>query len=166
MIDFNRLTDYTKEIIYSAQQIMFRYNNSQLEPIHIMLAISEDTEGIAKDYCQELKINNDNFKHQIVNEITRLPQIQNPNPNQQLYISTSANRMLDIAQEQADALKDSFISIEHILMAMTELDGSIIKQILNNNKVTKESILNVMKKVRGNRKVDCKNAEDSYKALE
>ena len=166
MIDFNRLTDYTKEIIYSAQQIMYRYKNSQLEPIHIMLAITEDNEGIAKDYCSELKIDNDNFKHQLVNEIASLPQVQTTNPNQQLYISQMTNNMFDIAQENADSLKDSFISIEHILMAMTELTGSKIQQILNNNKITKNSILNAMKKVRGNRKVDSKNAEDSYKALE
>ncbi len=166
MIDFNRLTDYTKEIIYSAQQIMYRYKNSQLEPIHIMLAITEDNEGIAKDYCSELKIDNDNFKHQLVNEISSLPQVQTTNPNQQLYISQMTNNMFDIAQENADSLKDSFISIEHILMAMTELTGSKIQQILNNNKITKNSILNAMKKVRGNRKVDSKNAEDSYKALE
>ena len=127
MIDFNRLTDYTKEIIYSAQQIMYRYKNSQLEPIHIMLAITEDNEGIAKDYCNELKIDNDNFKHQLVNEISSLPQVQTTNPNQQLYISQMTNNMFDIAQENADSLKDSFISIEHILMAMTELTGSKIQ---------------------------------------
>ena len=134
MIDFNRLTDYTKEIIYSAQQTMYRYKNSQLEPIHIMLAIAEDNEGIAIDYCKELKIDNDNFKHQLVNEISNLPQIQNSNPNQQLYLSQMTNNMLDIAQENANSLKDSFISIEHILMAMTELNNSKIQQILNNNK--------------------------------
>ena len=166
MIDFNRLTDYTKEIIYSSQQIMYRYKNSQLEPIHIMLAIAEDAEGIAKDYCSELKIDNDNFKHQLVNEISSLPQVQTTNPNQQLYISQMTNNMFDIAQEKADSLKDSFISIEHILMAMTELNGSKIQQILSNNNVNKNSILNAMKKVRGNKKVDSKNAEDSYKALE
>ena len=166
MIDFNRLTDYTKEIIYSSQQIMYRYKNSQMEPLHIMLAIAEDTEGIAKDYMQELKLNNDNFIHQIVNEISSLPQIQSSNPNQQLYLSQMTNNMFDIAQEEANSLKDSFISIEHILMAMTELTGSKIQQILNNNKVNKNSILNAMKKVRGNKKVDSKNAEDSYKALE
>ena len=166
MIDFNRLTDYTKEIIYSAQQVMFRYKNSQLEPVHIMLAIAEDNEGISKDYCKELKIDNDNFKHQIVNEIATLPQVQTTNPNQQVYMSQVTNTMFDMAQENADSIKDSFISIEHILMAMTELSGSKIQQILNNNKVTKNSILNAMKKVRGNRKVDSKNAEDSYKALE
>ncbi len=166
MIDFNRLTDYTKEIIYSAQQIMYRYKNSQLEPLHILLAIAEDNEGISKDYCDELKINNDNFKHQIVNEITTLPQVQSTNPNQQLYISQSSNTLFDTAQETADSLKDSFISIEHILMAMTELTGSKVQQILQNNRVDKNTILNAMKKIRGNRKVDCKNAEDSYKALE
>ncbi len=166
MIDFNRLTDYTKEIIYSAQQIMYRYKNSQLEPVHIMLAIAEDSCGIAKDYCSELKINNDNFKHQLVNEISSLPQIESQNINQQLYLSQMTNQMFDLAQETADSLKDSFISIEHILMAMTELSGSRIQQIFNNNRITKDSILNAMKKVRGNRKVDSKNAEDSYKALE
>lgn len=166
MIDFNRLTDYTKEIIYSAQQIMYRYKNSQMEPLHIMLAITEDTDGIAKDYCDELKINNDNFRHKIVNEISQLPQVQSSNPNQQLYLSQTTNTMFDMAQDAADNLKDSFISIEHILMAMTELTGSKIQQLLNNNRIDKNSILNAMKKVRGNRKVDSKNAEDSYKALE
>ena len=166
MIDFNRLTDYTKEIIYAAQQTMYRYKNSQMEPIHIMLAISEDNDGIAKDYCKELKIDTDNFRHQLVNEISSLPQVQNASPNQQLYLSQMTNNMFDMAQENADSLKDSFISIEHILMAMTELTNSKIQQILNNNKITKNTVLNAMKKVRGNRKVDSKNAEDSYKALE
>jgi ATP-dependent Clp protease ATP-binding subunit ClpB len=166
MIDFNRLTDYTKEIIYSAQQIMYRYNNSQMEPVHIMLAIAEDKKGIAKDYCKELKIDSDNFKHQLVNEISLLPQVQTSNPNQQLYLSQTTNSMFDMAQENANNLKDSFISIEHILMAMTELENTPVYRVFKSNGITKNTVLNAMKKVRGNRKVDSKNAEDSYKALE
>ena len=166
MIDFNRLTDYSKKIIYASQQVMATFNNSQMEPIHIMLAICEDEEGIAKDYCEALKINTDKFKHQLVNEISSLPQIQNYNSNQQLYLSQMTNKMFDMAQEIADSLKDSFISIEHILIAMTELNGSKIQQVLKNNHIDKNTILNVMKKIRGNNKVDSKNAEDSYKALE
>jgi ATP-dependent Clp protease ATP-binding subunit ClpB len=131
-----------------------------------MLAIAEDNEGIAKDYCSELKINNDNFKHQLVNEISQLPQVQSVNPNQQVYMSEMTNNMFDMAQENANTFKDSFISIEHILVAMTELSGSKIQEILNKNRVNKSSILNAMKSIRGNNKVDSKNAEDSYKALE
>ncbi len=166
MIDFNRLTDYSKKIIYASQQVMATFNNSQMEPIHIMLAICEDEEGIAKDYCEALKINTDKFKHQLVNEISSLPQIQSYNSNQQLYLSQMTNKMFDMAQEIADSLKDSFISIEHILIAMTELNCSKIQQVLKNNHIDKNTILNVMKKIRGNNKVDSKNAEDSYKALE
>ncbi len=164
MIDFNRLTDYTKEIIYGAQQVMYRYKNSQLEPVHIMIAILEDNEGISKDYCSELKINNDKFRHNLVNIVSELPQIQTS--NQQLYLSYLTSQLLDSAQEIANSLKDSFISIEHILMAMAELSGSRIQQILENSNVNKNTILNAMKKVRGNKKVDSKNAEDSYRALE
>ena len=166
MIDFNRLTDYSKKIIYASQQVMATFNNSQMEPVHIMLSICEDEEGIAKDYCSELKINTDKFKHQLVNEISSLPQIQSYNSNQQLYLSQMTNKMFDMAQEIADSLKDSFISIEHIMIAMTELNGSKIQQVLKNNHIDKNTILNVMKKIRGNNKVDSKNAEDSYKALE
>ena len=148
MIDFNRLTDYTKEIIYSAQQIMYRYKNSQMEPLHIMLAITEDNDGIAKDYCEELRIKNDSFTHELVNEISALPQIQSSNPNQQLYLSQTTNTMFDIAQENADNLKDSFISIEHILMAMTELENSKIKDILNKKRIDKNTVLSGFKKCR------------------
>ena len=69
-------------------------------------------------------------------------------------MSQTTNNLFDMAQETADNLKDSFISIEHILIAMTELTGSKIQQILNKNKVDKNSILNAMKKVRGNKKVE------------
>jgi len=166
MIDFNRLTDYTKEIIYSSQQIMTRYRNSQLEPVHIMLAIAEDTEGTAHDYCRELKIDNDNFKHKLVSAVSELPQMQSANPNQQLYLSSNTNLLFDKAQESADSIKDSFISIEHILIAMTELSNTKLQAVLNTSGVTKASILNAMKKIRGSRTADSKNAEDSYKALE
>lgn len=166
MIDFNRLTDYTKEIIYSSQQIMTRYRNSQLEPVHIMLAIAEDTEGTAHDYCRELKIDNDNFKHKLVSAVSELPQMQSANPNQQLYLSSNTNLLFDKAQESADSIKDSFISIEHILIAMTELSNTKLQTVLSTSGVTKASILNAMKKIRGSRTADSKNAEDSYKALE
>lgn len=166
MIDFNRLTDYTKEIIYSSQQIMYRYNNSMLEPLHIMLAITEDTEGISKDYCRELGISGDNFKHKIVNAVGNLPKIQSVNPDRQLYLSQNTNKIFDDAREIANTLKDSYIGIEHLLIAMSELSGSEIQKILNDAKVNKSAVLNVMKKIRGSNKSDSANAEDSYKAIE
>lgn len=166
MIDFNRLTDYTQQIIFFAQQLMYKYHNTQMEPVHIMFAIVEEKEGIAKDFSEELKINTDNFKNRLVSEISKFPQIETVSPSQQLYLSSATIQLLDLAQQQAENLKDSFISIEHILIAMTELEGSTIKTVLLENRINKEIILKAMKKIRGASKVDSKNAEDAYKALE
>ena len=166
MIDFNRLTDYTKEIMYSAQQSMYRYNNSQMEPEHLVLAMLEDEKGICRDYFQEMRVNLDALKKQILERISTFPQVQSSNPNQQLYLTMDTNKLLDNADEIANSLKDSYISIEHILMAISELNGTKIQSIFLSNRITKDSILNAMKKIRGNRKADSKNAEDQYKALE
>ena len=166
MIDFNRLTDYTKEIMYSAQQSMYRYNNSQMEPEHLVLAMLEDEKGISKDYFIELRVNTDVLKKQILERISTFPQVQSSTPNQQLYLSNDTNRLLDLADETANNLKDSYISIEHILLAMSELSGSKIQSIFQADGITRDSVLKAMKKIRGNRKADSKNAEDQYKALE
>ena len=166
MIDFNRLTDYTKEIMYSAQQSMYRYNNSQMEPEHLVLAMLEDEKGIANDYFREMRVNVDVLKKQVLERISTFPQVQSSTPNQQLFLSMDTNKLLDSADEVATNMKDSYISIEHILIAMSELSGTKIQTIFQSDRITKDAILNAMKKIRGNRKADSKNAEDQYKALE
>ncbi len=166
MIDFNRLTDYSKQIIYSAQQIMAKYKNSQMIPEHIALAILEDNEGISKDFTSELRLNKGNLKSELLNNIEQQPKISNLSSAQQLYLSNETNMLLDIASQEADKLKDDFISIEHILLAMTRLDNSQIQIILKKSGINFETILKAMKKIRGNKSVNSKNAEDQYKALE
>ena len=166
MIDFNKLTDYTKQIIYSAQQIMARYHNSLMTPQHLMLAILEDEEGISLDFSNELKLNKGTFKSDIINNIEQQPKISNMSSAQQLYLSNETNILLDIASQEAEKLKDEYISIEHILLAMTKLDNSVIQSLMKKSSINWETILRAMKKVRGNKSVNSKNAEEQYKALE
>ena len=164
MIDFNRLTDYTQQIIYASQQAMARFHNSQMTPEHIALAIIEDNDGIAKDYTEELGLNK--IKPDLLNAIEQQPKLSGMSSSQQLYLSNETNLMLDMASAEADKLKDEFISIEHILIAMTKLDNSNIQQMLKKIGVNTETILKAMKKTRGNKTVNSKNAEEQYKALE
>lgn len=166
MIDFNRLTDYTQQMMFFAQQLMHQYHNTQMEPVHIMLAITEEKEGVAKEYVKELKIDSDAFKNRITSEIQKFPQVETVSGSQQLYLSSQTIQLFDLAKQASENLKDSFISIEHILIAMTDLEGSTIKSILSEYKIGKETILKAMKKIRGHSKVDSKNAEDAYQALE
>lgn len=165
MLDFDKFTNYSQEIISSANALMGSYKNPQMEPEHIMLAMIKDN-GIIKDYLTELKLLNQGFINKIVSKIESLPKLSGPVNSQGLYLSQETMRLLELAMEESKKLKDDFVSIESILLAMTELDNSNIKELLNANDVTSSSILKIMKDIRGNNKVDTKNAEENMKALE
>ena len=165
MLDFDKFTDYSQEIISSANAIMGEYRNSQMTPEHIMLAMIK-ADGIIKDYLTELNLLNQGFINKIVSKIESLPKLSGPVNSQGLYLSQETMRLLELSMDESKKLKDEFVSIESILLAMTELDNSDIKSLLNSNGVTSSSILKIMKDIRGNSKVDTKNAEENMKALE
>lgn len=165
MVDFEKFTNYSQEILSSSGAIMNEHKNSELQPEHIMLAMIKD-DGIIKDYLTELKILNQGFINKVVSTIKSFPTISGPPNTQQMFLSTNTYKLLDIAKAEADKFKDEYIGIESILLAMTLLDNSNIQQILKESGVTPNSVLNAMKKIRGNKKVDNKNAEENMKALE
>ena len=165
MADFNRFTNYTQEILSSASAIMNEHKNSELQPEHIMLAMIKDN-GISKDYLEELKLLNQNFINKIIGTIKNFPTISGPPNTQQLFLSTQTYRLLDLALDESEKLKDEYVSIEMILLGMTKLDNSEIQKTLQTFGITYNKILNTMKKIRGNKKVDNKNAEENMKALE
>ncbi len=165
MINFEKFTNYSQEIIFAANAKKDYYKNSEVQPEHIVMAMIED-KGIAKDYLEELKLLNQNFINQIVSRIKEYPTLSGVAAGQQVFLSRDTNALLEIATQEAENLKDEFIGIECILIAMTKLEGSYIKDLLKRNGVDTNSVLNAMRKIRGNKKVDTKNAEENMKALE
>ncbi len=166
MINFEKFTNYSQEIIFAANAKKDFYKNTEVQPEHIMLAMIED-KGIAKDYLQELKLLNQNFINQIVSKIKEFPTVAVGNASQQVFLSRDTNALLEIATQEAQTLKDEFIGIECILIAMTKLEGGVnITELLKRFGVNSNSVLQAMKKIRGNKKVDNKNAEENMKALE
>ncbi len=164
MPKFEKFTNYSQELLNSAGAIMQAHKNSEMQPEHIMLAMIKDN-GIIKDYLTELKLLNQSFIDKVVGAVNSFPTISGP-PSGQIFLSNKTYQLLDIAEQQAEEMKDDFISVESILLAMTKLDGSDIQQILCGFGVDSNKVLNVMKKIRGNKKVDNKNAEENMKALE
>ena len=164
MPDFNKFTNYSQELLNSAGAIMQANKNSEMQPEHIMLAMIKDS-GAIKDYLTELKLLNQGFIDKIVSVIKSFPTIAEP-PSGQVFLSAKTYQLLDIAGQTAEEFKDEYISAESILLAMTKLDNSPIQLLLRNYNVDTNKVLNVMKKIRGNKKVDNKNAEENMKALE
>ena len=165
MVDINRFTNYSQELLSSANALVNSNKNTEMQPEHIMLAMIKDN-GIIKDYLGELRLLTQSFIDRIVSAVKSFPTISGLQNSQQLFLSQETNRLLDLSDEIANELKDEFISVEDILLAMTRLDNSNIQKILSDFRVNPNTVLNAMKKIRGNKKVDNKNAEENMKALE
>ena len=165
MIDLNQLTQRTQNILFQAQQIMLENNNSQIDDEHVLMSILNDNDEISKEYVKDLKMNQ-NFKSKVQELIDKKPKISQMMNSQQLYLSQNTINLFENAKNEAEKLHDSFISVEHLLLSLTQTTNVPLLNIINNYGITKDKILSVMKKVRGNNKVDSQNAEEKYKALE
>ena len=165
MINFEKFTNYSQEIIFAANAKKDFYKNTEVQPEHIVMAMIED-KGIAKDYLEELHLLNQHFINEVVAKIKSYPTISSPSNSQQVFLSRETNSLLEIATQEAENLKDEFVGIECILIGLTKLDNSFIKDLMAKQGVNTNKVLSAMKKIRGNKKVDTKNAEENMKALE
>ncbi len=166
MIDFNRLTQQTQNTIMAAQNIMMRFNNPQLFPEHLLLAMAEDEKGFATTVFNKLKANTLLIKESTEKDLAKKPKVANVVAAGQIYISIEFKRLFDAAEEEAARLKDSYIDLGHILLAMSNDRSSDCGKILNDNGITKEALYKVLKEIRGSASVDSPDAEAKYQALE
>lgn len=166
MIDFNRLTQQTQNAMMAAQEIMMRYQNNQLNPEHLLLALIEDERGLANIIFHKLNANIPLLKSQVEIILSRNPKVAYAINPAQLFITLEFKKMMDSAFEEATRFKDSYISIEHLLLAMSGARTTEYGRLLNNNNVTKESLYNILKEIRGSKTVDTQDAESNYQALE
>ncbi len=165
MLDFDKFTNYSQEILSASSALMDSYKNTMLEPEHILLAMVKD-DGPVKDYLNGLRLLNQNFINKLVARVESFPKVSGVTNSQGLYLSNNSRRLLELAIEQARVLKDDYVGIEMILLAMTKLDNAPVKDLLSEAGVDENAVLKVMKEIRGNKKVDSKNAEENMKALE
>jgi ATP-dependent Clp protease ATP-binding subunit ClpB len=120
MINFEKFTNYSQEILFAANAKKDYYKNTEVQPEHIIIAMIEDN-GIAKDYLTELKLLNQHFINEVVAKIKTFPTISSPSASQQIFLSKDTNSLLEIAFQEAENLKDEFVGIECILIAKTNL---------------------------------------------
>jgi len=165
MIDFNKLTQQTQNTVMAAQNIMMRFNNGQLLPEHVLLAMIEDEKGFAVTVFNKLNVNISLIKEQTEKILAAKPKLAYPVQGQ-IYISMELKNLFDMAEEEAKRLKDSYIDLGHVLLSMSNNRSTDCGKILNDNGITKEALYKVLKEIRGSASVDSPDAENKYQALQ
>jgi len=160
----DRFTTKSAEALQEAARLSQTHGNQATDSLHLLAAILNQQEGLAASLFPYLNVAVPALAGQVDAEIERLPKVSGSVPVGQLVISDDLNTVLRKAEEEMTALKDEYISIEHLLIALAEAShscGPLLKQA----GVTKQAILNALVKVRGTERVTDQDPENKYDAL-
>jgi ATP-dependent Clp protease ATP-binding subunit ClpB len=165
-MDINRFTEKLQEGVRSAQSKAIRYGNQQVDVEHLLAALLEQEGGLAPSILAKAGIAAETFQQRLEAEIARLPKVSGPAAApDQIYVTNRLNQLLTRADDEAKKLKDEYISVEHVLLAMLEDRGAAGK-IAKESGLTHERLMQALRDVRGNQRVTSQNPEATYEALE
>jgi len=161
----DKFTLKAQEAIQASQQVAERFGNQQIEPEHLMRAILEQKEGVIPPLLGKIGTNQAQLVEAFEAAIDKLPKVSGASMGQ-LYISPRTKNVLDKAFEEAEQMKDEYVSLEHILLAVTEEKEGEAARILAEAGVTRDTILKALVDIRGGQRITDQNPEDKYQALE
>lgn len=160
--------DYTEKsllALQNAQNLAIDNNNSVMEAEHLLYALLDDRGGLIPELLEKMQVNVSGLKTEVENKIKSFPKVSSSSVDN-LYASNNLNRVIRLAENIAKNMKDEYVSVEHLFLAMFNEGGSFIKDEFRKNNVTKDNFTKNLSLVRGGRTVNNQNPENTYNVLE
>jgi ATP-dependent Clp protease ATP-binding subunit ClpB len=162
-MDFNRFTEKTQEVIARCQNILHLYSHHALEPEHLLLSATEQSDSIIGKVFDIAQIDLARFKDELNGYLAKQAKVQSPLgpvPNDQLFISQRTKDLLDLAEQKRELIHDEYTSLEHILLALLDpKTKGFASELLLKNGLNEEKLFQVLAKVRGNQRITNSNPE-------
>ena len=162
----DKLTVKAQEALQEAKNLADRYTQQQIEVEHLLLALVEQPEGIITPLLQKIGVDREQLKTRLDEYLRALPQVYGGGSVEQLYISPRLNQVLEAAWREAQAMKDEYLSTEHLLLAIADEAAPGSPQILKGLGATKDRILQALTGIRGGQRIVDQTPESKYQALE
>ena len=163
-MNFNKFTVKAQEAVQQAQEIATSYGHQTLEPDHVLAALIQDAEGLVPALLQKAGANTNFLKIKAHESLERLPKVQGATLSG-LQASAGLVRVFERAQQEAGQLKDEYISTEHLLLALLEVDATA-GRLLRDQGMTRDLLLKALKSLRGSQRVTDQTPEDTFQSLE
>src|SRR5699024_2712246 len=162
-MDLNKFTKKSIEAIQEAQNIAIKNGNPDVNDVHLQYALVSDIEGVIYKSLTHEHVDVKAYVEELRKSLEAMPS-QDGNSN--IYPSTVFQRILLKAEDEAKAMGDEYVSVEHIYMALLKEKNVPSKYILDKYSISLKGFKEGLKKVRGNQKVDSDDPESTYEALE
>ena len=162
---FEKFTLKSQEMIQNAQHLAERFGHQQIEPEHLARALLEQKQGVIPPLLGKIGANQNQIIKELESILERMPSVSGSGTGQ-AYLSPRAKAVLDRAFAEAEQMKDEYVSLEHILLAvLEEKDGKATRAFASAG-VTREAVLKALVEIRGGQRITDQNPEDKYQALE
>lgn len=156
-----KLTQKSTEAIRTAQSLAQEYGNPQVEQMHLLVALLQDETGLVPQLFSVMGLTVPSLRAAAVHQIELLPKVSGA----RIYLSQEADRSLNRAEAISLEMKDDYISVEHLLLALIESADGALAALLRIYRVSREEVLTALGKVRGNQRVTSDRPEETYDAL-
>jgi len=165
-MDPSRFTDKLQEALGRAQSKALSAHHQAVDVEHLISALLEDDQGLAASILKLSGADVAAVRRKIDDELNKVPQVSGSGANAgQVYMTQRLGRLMATAEQEAGKLQDEYVSIEHVIMAALDEPGAVSK-ILREAGLTRDKLMGVLKKVRGNQRVTSSNPEATYQSLE
>ena len=161
-----KFTQKSLEAIQEAQNIALEHNSMQIEQEHLVCALLEQKDGLIPQLMKKMGTDPDALLHAVEQRIEGLPGVTGPGRESgKIYVSGDVDQNLAAAEREAGRMKDEYVSVEHIMMAVLEKPNTGMSRIFQQFGVTKDQFLSVLATVRGNTRVTSDTPEETYDSL-
>ena len=161
-MDMNRMTLRVQEALQSASALAMGQHHQGIDVDHVLMALLEQSNGSSGPILERAGVSIPAVKAEAERQLANIPQVKGPGAAPgQVYMTQRMATLLDLAEDEKRSLKDEYLSVEHLLLAMVA-QGGALKAV----GVTRETLLAGLQKIRGNQRVDSQDPEGTYQALE
>ncbi|HEY1539375.1 MAG TPA: Clp protease N-terminal domain-containing protein, partial [Solirubrobacteraceae bacterium] len=165
-MDPNRLTQKTQEALHEAQTKALRFGHQQIDVEHLLLALLEQPEGLIPRLLARMDVDLQSLHEAVVSELERRPSVSGAGADH-IGVSRALSMLVDAAEGEASRMKDEYVSVEHVMLAIFELGNrTAASRLLAEHGATRQRFLEVLTEVRGSQRVTSSTPETAYEALE
>jgi ATP-dependent Clp protease ATP-binding subunit ClpB len=165
-MNVERMTQRVQEALNAAYTRAVSEHHTQTTPEHLLAAILDQTDGVAAPILQKAGLDPQTVDQRVQRAVAALPRLQGTNADQShVTVAPALTRLLGKADDESKSLNDDYVSVEHLLLAMTA-DAGAVGKLFRELGLTREKLLAALRDVRGNQRVTTQNPEGTYQSLE
>ena len=165
-MNFNNYTQKSIEAVQSAQQLAVQNSHQQMEQVHLLLALLRQEGGLTPQLLKKMDVTVESLEAAAEAELRKIPGVRTSQAMDSFYVSADVQAAFNAAEQQAQTMKDEYVSVEHLFLGLLETARGGVKELFKTYQITKERVLKALQEVRGNQRVTTDNPEGTYDALE